>query len=599
MSKKRITPLQRFWRLLKPDAKEVRHIYVYSIFSGLISLSLPLGIQAIVNLIQVGQINTSWIVLVAFVVIGITVVGVLQIFQLRITESLQQKIFTRAAFEFSYRIPQIKMEALYKQYAPELVNRFFDIVSVQKGLSKILIDFSSAFFIVVFSLLLLSFYHPFFILFSLVLLLLIYVIFRYTADKGMETSLAESEYKYKVAHWLEELSRTANSFKLAGRTRLPLERTDKCVEKYLGAREDHFAVLVQQYYLLIVFKVFVATGLLAIGGILVMNQQMNIGQFIAAEIIVLIVIASVEKLILSIESIYDILTSLEKIGQVTDLELDRTTGVDIEVRPADRGIEIELENVSFTYPDGNQVILDNISLNLGKGERLVVTGKSGAGKSTLLHVVSGLYGIQQGALSYNKLPIGNISLNSIREQIGDHITMERLFEGTVLENITLGREDATFENVKWAFENLGLTNFIKRMPQGYNTMLNTQGKGLSESMVSKLLLARCIATKPKLLLLENPFEHLEEWDGRNIIDFLTDRSHNWSMLTVSSNAYLAKKSDRIIVMADGSISASGTYNDLKDTPYLKHSTNTEWSIWSIRIDTDPSFMCKSTRRETY
>ena len=167
--------------------------------------------------------------------------------QLRITENLQQKIFTRAAFEFAYRIPKIKMERLYKHYAPELMNRFFDIVSVQKGLSKIIVDFSTASIQVLFGLILLSIYHPFFIIFSLVLVILVYFIFRYTAQRGLETSLEESKHKYKIAHQLEELARTFMTFKLAGRTELPLEQINRTANKYINSRESHFAVLIKQF----------------------------------------------------------------------------------------------------------------------------------------------------------------------------------------------------------------------------------------------------------------------------------------------------------------------------------------------------------------
>ncbi len=577
MEKESISPVQRFWMLLKPDAKEIRNIYIYSIFSGLISLSLPLGIQSIANLIQGGQVNTSWIVLTVFVVLGIVFVGILQIFQLRITENLQQKIFTRAAFDFSYRIPHIKMEALYKHYAPELMNRFFDIASVQKGLSKILIDFSAAFFVVVFSLILLSFYHSFFIIFSVLLLILVYFIFKITAKKGLETSLLESKYKYKVAHWLEELSRTAVTFKLARRSSLPLEKTDKYVKLYLSARESHFKVLVTQYYLMIIFKIFVATSLLVMGGVLVMKQQMNIGQFIAAEIIILTIMSSVEKLILSVESIYDILTSLEKIGQVTDLELDRTDGVDLKTEQKqvqeEKGLEVEIENINFTYPEDKNLALENISFTVNKGNLTVITGKSSSGKSTLLHVISGLYQTQQGSICYNKLPMGNISLNSIREQIGGHITMERLFEATLLENITLGRKMAPFENVKWAVENLELNDFIKKLPEGYNTILNTQGRGLPESIVTKLLLARGIVTKPKLLLLENTFEQLDEESCIRIIDFITNKNNGWTIVAVSSNKYLAKLANNIIVLDKGKVSHIGTYDKLKDIVNFKLKGN--------------------------
>ena len=163
--------MDRFWRLLKPDRKEIRNIYFYAIFAGLVNLSLPIGIQSIINLIQGGQMSTSLIVLIFFVILGVTFTGVLQVNQLVISEHLQQKIFARAAFEFSYRLPKIRLEAMYKHFAPELMNRFFDIVSIQKGLTKILIDFSTASIQTIFGLILLSLYHPFFIIFSSELLL--------------------------------------------------------------------------------------------------------------------------------------------------------------------------------------------------------------------------------------------------------------------------------------------------------------------------------------------------------------------------------------------------------------------------------------------
>ncbi len=564
-----LTPSQRLWRLLKPDHKEISNIYVYSIFNGLVALSVPLGIQAIVNLIQGGQISTSWMVLVFFVVLGVAITGVLQIFQLRITENLQQKIFARAAFDFAYRIPRIRMEALYKHYAPELMNRFFDIVAVQKGLSKILIDFSTATLHIIFGLILLAFYHSFFILFGVILILLIYVIFQFTAKRGLNTSLKESEHKYRLVHWLEELARTSTTFKLAGKTDLPLQRTDAHVGDYLIARESHFRVLVQQYSLLVVFKVIIATGLLAIGGVLVMDQQMNVGQFIAAEIIILLVMTSVEKLIVSLENIYDVLTALEKIGQVTDLELEQKQGIKLKEVCEEKGIKVELDKVSFNYPNNHRKVLEGLTLSIESGEVLLIAGANGSGKSTLLHILAGLYDVQAGSISYNGLPKGNLELSSLRDVIGDCLTQEELFEGTVLENITMGREAATFNEVQRVVEKLGLSSFIKNSPKGYDTILDPQGKKLSSSIAQKLLLARSIAHKPKLLLLEDAFEPLDEQDRKKIIDFLTSKENKWTTVAVSSNSYLAKCSNRIAIMKDGVIYNSGSYEEMKNIANFK------------------------------
>lgn len=548
-----LKPNQRFWKLLKPDKREIRNVYAYAIFNGLINLSLPLGIQAIVNLIQGGQMNTSWIILVAIVVLGVAISGALQIYQLRIVENLQQKIFSRAAFEFAYRIPRIKMEELYKHYAPELMNRFFDIMSVQKGLSKILIDFTASSMQVIFGLILLSLYHPFFVAFSLILVVLIAVIFKFTYKRGLQTSLKESKHKYKTAHWLEELARTETTFKLAGETDLPLDRTNKHVFDYLTYRESHFKVLVQQYSLMVVFKVIVALGLLAIGGILVMEQLMNIGQFVAAEIIILLIMSSVEKLIASLETIYDVLTSLEKVGQVTDLTLENQTGNSTSELCGQNGMELQLNDVTFFYPGKSKPNLSDINLHLKPGDRMVITGGNGAGKRSLLQLMAGLYEVQEGVVSFNGLPMGNLNLCNLRSSIGDYLSQEKLFEGSVFENIGMGRKNASFENIQWAVEALGLKPFIQSLPDGYESHIDPQGTKLPKSTVQKMLLARSIADKPKLLLLEYPLENLREEERKDIISFLTSPEQKWSLVVISRDPFFLQVANKVVVMKDGRI----------------------------------------------
>ncbi len=549
-----ITPMQRFWRLIKPDKKEVRNIYVYAIFLALVNLTLPVGIQSIINLIQGGQVSTSLVMLIIFVIAGVGLSGVLQIHQLQITEYLQQKIFARAAFEFAYRIPKIKLEAIYKHYAPELMNRFFDIVSVQKGLSKVLIDFSTATIQTVFGLILLSLYHPFFVVFSLVLILLIYSIFRFTSKIGLRTSLEESKNKYKAAHWLQELARTGITFKLAGVTKLHLERTNDIIDDYTESRDRHFTILKTQYILLVIFKVLVAAGLLIAGSLLVIDQQMNIGQFVAAEIIILMVLGAVEKLVLSLETIYDILTSLEKVGQVTDLELEEDEGLDIMKSINGHGLKVSLQNVCFTYPGQDKRIFNKVSINIKPGENVLIYGDSDSGKTTLLYLLSGVYKIESGSLTFNDLPVGNLNPNYLRSVIGDCLMDELLFEGTLYENITMGRPNATFENVRWAVNNLGLTDFVNELPKGLNTKIDPEGRQFSKGVVDKLLLARSIADKPRLLLIKDAFTAMVSAEREQILSFLSDKNNPWTMVVVSGDENWKRKVDRIFKAENASLS---------------------------------------------
>lgn len=564
-----ITVFQRLLRLLKPDRKEIGQIYGFAILTGLVNLSLPVGVQSIINLIQAGNVSTSWIVLTILVILGTAFAGLLQAFQLRINENVQQKIFTRAAFDFAYRVPRLRMDRLWRKYAPELMNRFFDILSVQKGLSKILIDFSTASLQIIFGLTLLSLYHPIFILFSFALIIIIFIIFRLTGKRGLATSLKESKYKYAVAHWLQEVARTMTTFKLTGYTDLPMEKTDKLVDNYLSFRESHFKVLIMQFLNLVAFKVFVISGLLIIGGMLVIDQQINLGQFVAAEIIILLIMNSVEKIISSLETVYDVFTALEKIGQVSDLELENEEGICESELKDSEGFEITTTGLSFKYPNTNIDALINVSMRISKKERICISGSNNSGKSTLLNMIAGIYPPDKGNISFNNYPLGNINIASLRSFIGDCLSHELLFNGTLFENIAMGRKGIGYDQVNWAVKQMQLGDFVKSLDLGYNTQITPEGKELSRSTMQKIILARSIVDSPKVLLLEDAFEHIERETKKEIIEFLTSKETPWTLITVSNDPRVAEKSDRILLMDKGEIVTETTYEEFKGLEEFK------------------------------
>lgn len=549
-SKEIMSPWQRLVGLLKLEKRDVLQVLYYAIFSGILGLTLPLGIQAIINLLQGAQVSTSWIVLVILVTLGVAFVGVLQLMQMRIIETIQQRIFTRASFEFTYRFPKIKMNELRNYYPPELANRFFDTLNIQKGLAKILVDIPASVLQIVFALILLSFYHPFFIAFGILLLLLVYVVFKFTAKRGMETSLMESQNKYKVAHWIQEVARAVVSFKLSGKTSLAIKKNDELVNDYLIARESHFRILVLQFIQMIGFKVIVTAGLLLIGGLLVLSQEMNIGQFVAAEIIILLVIGSVEKLILGLESFYDVLTSLEKMGQVVDKDLEMQGGEKPEFKD---NFCIELDKVTYNVPNRQEDILKGISLKIHPKSRILVKGESGSGKSSLLRLIGGVIEPSKGKVFIDKFMLNNINLNHYRSHFGMSLADETPFEGTIRENITFGNPEISDEQVMWAVEKVGLTQFIKESPQGLNTVLYPEGKQISFSIAKKIVLARAIVDKPKVLILEDPLDQFEKNEAKGIIDFLTDEANPWALVVVSVNKDWSNNCTQTITLKKGEI----------------------------------------------
>ena len=543
----KLNPLKRFWNLLKIYSIDVRQIYIYALFVGFINLTLPLGIQAIINFLQTGNFTSTWLLLVGFVLFGIVVSGILQILQIRVVETIQQDLFARSAFEFAYRIPKITYLQLDKVHAPELVNRFFDTLTIQKGIPKILIDFSLAIFQIFFGLVLLAVYSPYFILLGIVLAAILWIIFRITGPPGLATSIKESKYKYQLAHWLEEIGRVNRSFKIFAKSKLHLSKTDSIVGNYIMSRESHFQVLLKQFKLFVGLKVIVAASLLLLGGSLVFNDRMNIGQFVAAEIIILLILNSIEKLIATMNIIFDVLTALDKIGYVTDISLDNDIGS--AVLYAEKGLAISARNISFNFPSESKKVLDELSFDIHPNEKVILEGRSGSGKSILLQIIARIYKLESGELYINEIPISHYHRDDYYESLSMSFSVNQIFEGTIRDNILMGRniDDKVLTDM---IKLLNLTDFLGKNTEGINTYVDSGGRLLPRSVIQKILIARAIIGEPKLLLMEDPLHFIKDEEKKKIIDHIMSKDRNWTVLVISDYYYWAEKCDRTINISE-------------------------------------------------
>jgi ABC-type bacteriocin/lantibiotic exporter with double-glycine peptidase domain len=547
------TAIRRFFSVIRIEKKEVSAIYFYAILSGLIQLSLPLGIQAIINFSQVAagrtKLPVSMWLLIFLVVGGVLVVGIVQVNQMKVVERIQQRIFTRYAFEFTYKIPRFDIKQVDKYHLPELVNRFFDTISLQKGLSNLLLDIPLAIIQIVFGLILLSLYSPLFVLLGILLILILYIVLNLTAKKGLDASLRESDFKYSAAAWIEELARTFKTFKVSGKQNLHLQKTDKLVVGYLESRTDHFDVLKFQYWSLILFKLLVTATMLIVGAVLLIEQQLNVGQFIAAEIVILTVLSAVEKLILSLDKAYDVLTSLEKLSKVTDQELEESSATLYNRNPS--GVSISLNQLSFGYKDANKILHD-LNLDIKSGSKICINGEAASGKSVLLELLAGGFPDTQGTLLVDGLPIGNYNIESYRRQIGVFYHEQDIFKGTLYENITMGDTSIEPSHLLELAKVVGLDGYITSLPKGFDTELSPTGKGMSSIIAKKILLVRAFANSPVLLLLDEPFEIAGGENCERITDYLINLK-NVTVVVVTGDKNFASQCDQVITMSNGSI----------------------------------------------
>lgn len=547
-------PVTRILRLVKLERKEIGSIYFYAILGGLIQLSLPIGIQSIIGFILGATMSTSLKILVALVVLGVFIGGLLQVNQMKIIEKIQQRIFVRFSFQIAERIPKLDLKQADNYYLPELVNRFFDITALQKSLSKLLLDVPAASIQILFGLVLLSFYHPLFILLSVLLVAVLAVILYYTGNKGLETSLLESRHKYGVAAWLEEMARVIKSLKFSKGSHFHMEKADERVSAYLQYRTSHFSILLFQYKMLVLFKTLITAAMLVIGSFLLVNQQLNIGQFIAAEIVIITVINSVEKLINNLDSVYDVLTSVEKIGKITDKPVENSGT--LQMKDDATGYEIEMANVSFGYENERKIIND-LTVKIEPGEKVCIMGAEGSGKSTVLKLLTGSYTEYDGNILVNKIPIKNYNIDSLRSHTGVFLNQQDIFQGSLEENITMGNEEIDRTEVIALFEKTGLMNFLASLKDGFDTELDPTGHRLPRNVVHKLLLVRAMVNQPRLLLLEDPFTGLEEVYKQQIQSLLLDKKNPATVIISTNDESFARQCNKIIYL--------GTTTDIKSS----------------------------------
>lgn len=549
---------KKIFAILKLDKKDVYAIYVFAILAGLVQLATPLGIQTIINFVMAGSYSTSIAILIALVLIAVFVNGLLQVRQQQVTEKIQQKIFVRYALEFADRLPKLNIEKLDSYYLPELVNRFFDTSTLQKGIEKLLLEIPAALIQIIFGVILLSFYHPVFIAFGAVLLFILYLILRFTLPAGFKASIEASDQKFATAAWLEEMARVIKTFKYSRGTSLNIEKTDGIVQKYLSARTNYFKILLTQYWSLIGFKFLITAAMLIVGSILLVDQQINIGQFIAADIVILSVIASVEKLIVNLDKVYDVLTSVEKLDKIAGSEIE-TDGT-IHLQDIPKGVSIHFKDISFGYVNTGK-ILNNLNFHIEAGQKVCVMGASGSGKSTLLRILTGAFKNYSGSILIENIPIGNYSIDSVRSQTGILLSQQDIFNGTIWENITMGNKSIAYEEVTTLVHKCGLSNYVDSLPKGYDTVLDPTGNKLSSSVRQDILLLRALLGKRRLLLLEEPLTTMDSINKKQVADFML-RAENATVIIASNEIEIAKECDVVIYLQKGTIKAIGNWNQV-------------------------------------
>ena len=540
------SPISRLIGLMRPESADIATILIFSLVTGLLYLALQLAINGVVGNLAFGTQSTTFQQALIFITLAVTgcllLSAIIRGLQYVVAEHIQRRIFVRLAADMAWRLPRVRTQSLDGMHAPEMVNRFLDVVTVQKSSAMLLLNGVNIVVGSIVGLLVLGFYHPFLLAYMFVTLLgLAFVV--YVLGRGaIASSLAESRSKYATVGWLEEVARYPRLFKGPSGLALAGSRTDELARDYLEARGWHFRVLMRQIIGLLALEVVATSALLIVGGGLVLSQQLTLGQLVASELIVSAVVASFAKLGKQFESWYDALAAVDKLGHLVDLETDREGGEIPAGDPA--GVSVELRDVTFAYPGGRE-LLSGLNFKIGAGARVALSGAQGSGCSTLLDLVAALREPTAGTILVDGLDLRSWDLETYRCQ-AMVLRSQDILSATLIENLRLGRPDITLGQVQTALTEVGLLADVLAMPDGLFTKLVSGGLPLSSRQRNRLLVARALLHRPRLLVVDEFLDGMDPVNTCHLIDLVMAPERPWTLLLATRDPQLLRRCPTVI-----------------------------------------------------
>ncbi|MCA9620544.1 MAG: ATP-binding cassette domain-containing protein, partial [Myxococcales bacterium] len=429
----------------------------------------------------------------------------------------------------------------------ELANRFFDVITVQKAGSALAVDALGLVLQTAMGLCLLAFYHPLLLAFDVLLVLLLIAVIAIPARAGITTALAESKAKYATAAWLETVAGSPTLFRAAEPTDLAASRADALARRYLGARSAHWQKLVTQIAGGLGLQVIASVALLGVGGWLVINRQLTLGQLVAAELVVAAIGTGFAKLGKQLEKLYDAVAAVDKIGHVVDAERERDGGLRIDGHGP---MALSLRQVRRAG-EGGPELLEVIDLEVAPQGRVAVTGPSGSGKTTLLQLVAGLRAPSEGAVVASGVDLGHADLLLYRQAVA-FLDEEALPNLSIGDYLRLGRNDASSETLRAALRKVSLEERVVRLPRGLDTMLLANGGPLSRTEARRLRLARALVQRPRLLIVDDLLDDLGLLEGAReaLLDEVMGPHAPWTLMVSSSDPAVVSRCEQVLALED-------------------------------------------------
>lgn len=526
-------PKQYLQKLIRLESKDLFAVLAFALASGVMALATPIAVQALVNTIAFGVLVQPLVVLMLMLFGCLALNSLLNGLQIFVVEMVQRRLFVRLVSQISATFTQGQLNHPLFMKGSNLANYYFEVMTVQKTWSNLLLDGVSYGLQTLIGLILLAFYHPALLGFDALIIASLYVIFRVLGKDGVETAVAESEAKHAVASWLQELPRNPFAIRYAQGQTWGSERSNHLTKNYLERSQDHFKVLMQQQVAILGLYAVANSALLGLGGWMVIERQLTLGQLVAAELIVSAMLSGVTRLGKTITSYYDLMAGMDKLSYLLDLPDEVQSHEALQRDVAFKNMT--LDRLIIRRGDNeNKSVLKVPHLTMTQSEKYVfLTPDSGASRS-LLETLTGLLAPAEGSIAINGIDYRTLGLDAFRHESA-FVMAPEWFQVSILENIRMGSPSIGAEQIQESLTQVGLDRVIQGLPEGVQSILNGTGSPLDYEQLCRLTLARALAAHPRLLMVGPLIDMVPEPLLPLILDAILNPEGTWTLILVTAN----------------------------------------------------------------
>lgn len=549
-----LSPVQRVLKLVTFEKQDILLLFYLTLVYGVLGIATPVAVQTMVNIVTMGGVLQPLYVVGFILFCLLALSGAIYAIESFIVELIQRRVFVRHSLLIAQNTQQIHI-SVYDQHNPvELVNRYFDIQTVQKSVATLLTVGLTALLQGLIGSIVLLFYSLYFVILVILMLIVLWAVVFLLGKQAETTAIKESKAKYDMAAWLENIARNKWLSKFYGAKQRATANTELLAQNYLGARVKHFRVLMMQLIGAVGMYALIGTGMLILGGTLVIKGQINLGQFVAAELIIFGVLSAFVRFITKLEYFYDLLAAVDKLGVLETLPVETSGTHQPEV---DGYAPLKVSDLSFSHPD-QPPLVSHVSFELQQGQSLAILGGLGSGKSTLLELITGLRQPDHGYVNYHDIDLRQLNLDQLRDRIGIANKVEWQ-HGSIFENLRLDRAEITLDAMTEILQVLGLWEDISKLPKGIDTVLTDYGAPMTYTQLQRLMLARAIIGRPHLLIIDGLLDSLGQHELDQVLRLLKREQAQWMLIVTTRFEHIAQQFQQVIALGSHEGQAGGQH----------------------------------------